>query len=479
DHGGGVAAADVDGDGRPDLFFTSQLGRCELWRNAGGGRWEDWTARMTPVLTDVVAVGAAFADVDNDGDPDLFVTTVRHGNRLMVNEGGGVFRDGTEAAGLVHSGHSAGVVFGDFDRDGQLDLLVTDVGRYTTGEQGPGGFHRAITNAFHGHLYPERTEYKTLYRNVGGGRFRDVTGEVGLRDGSWSGEATLADLNEDGYPDLYLVNMQGDDRYYENQGGRAFVEKTAEHFPRTPWGAMGVKFFDFNNDGRMDLYVTDMHSDMTPRQTLDGLRFPARMEKEKSDAYCSARWDESFLQGSSNNVFGNAFYVNLGGGRFMERSDALGLETYWPWGPSVGDFNADGFADVFVTAGMGHPFRYAINSLLLNEGGRRFVDGEFLVGLEPRAGGRLERTCFTLDCDGPDAGHPLCAGRRGQVPVAGTRSSRSAVALDLDGDGDLDLVTQEQYDRPQVLVNDLSTRRAVRFLQVRLRGTRSNRDGLG
>ena len=480
DHGNGLAVADVDGDGRLDLYFVSQLGSCALCRNLGGGKFEDITGKAGVALTDQVGVTASFGDVDNDGDPDLFVTTVRHGNHLFENLGGGRFKDVTKESGLSYSGHSSAGVFFDYDRDGLLDLFVCNVGVYTEPDRkGPGGFYRALTNAFHGHLFPERTEYSLLYHNEGGRKFKEVSRELNLRDGYWTGEATVCDVNADGWPDLYVVNMQGDDHLYENEGGKRFLEKTARYFPKTPWGAMGVKFFDFNNDGLLDLFVTDMHSDMTDLQSQAAFEFSLAPEKSRSEKWCTVEWSDNFVQGASNNLFGNAFYVNKGAGRFEEASEALGLETYWPWGPSVGDLNADGFEDLFITAGMGHPFRYGVNTVALNEGGKRFFDAEFALGVEPRPNGRCEKLCFTLDCDGADKAHKDCAGHTGITPVMAPLSTRSAAIFDLDDDGDLDIVTAEFDDRPQVLISNLSARRQIRWLKVRLVGTASNRDAVG
>ena len=231
DHGNAVTAADVDGDGQPDLYFTTQLGSNELWRNLGGGRFQNITATAGVGMVDQISVGAAFADVDNDGDPDLFVTTVRKGNRLFLNQGGGRFDDRTEAAGLGYSGHSSGAAFLDYDRDGRLDLMVANIGRFTSEVRGRGGYFVGLTNAFDGHLFPERAEANLLYHNEGGGKFREVSTEMGLSDRGWTGEAAVVDLNEDGFPDLYVTNMQGDDRYWENEGGRRWVDRTAERFP--------------------------------------------------------------------------------------------------------------------------------------------------------------------------------------------------------------------------------------------------------
>ena len=479
DHGCGLSVADVDNDGRLDLYFVNQFGRNELWRNLGVGKFENITDSAGVAMHDQISVAAAFGDIDNDGHVDLFVTTVRKGNRLFRNLGGGKFEDISERSGVNYSGHSSSAVFFDFDNDGLLDLFVANVGKYTMPEQGAGGFYTAYELAFKAHLEPDRSEQSILYKNLGNGRFRDVSKETGLIHQGWSGEATICDIDRDGFLDLYVLAMQGDDKLYRNDSGRRFVESTADFFPKTPWGAMGVKFFDYNADGRFDLYVTDMHSDMTESQTKAGKKeYSTKFEKAKSEPFCSVEWTDAFLQGASNNIFGNAFYEALPTGGFQEISARNGTETYWPWGPSVGDLNADGFEDIFVTAGMGYPFRYGINSVLLNEAGRRFIDAEFALGVEPRPTG-VDIEYFTLDCSGADKEHTLCRHRKGLVRVIGSTSSRSSAIFDLDADGDLDIITNEMNDRPQVLISDLTAKKQINYAQVKLVGTKSNRDAIG
>ena len=486
DHGSGLCTADVDGDTQSDLYFLTQLGTNELWKNAGNGRFVDMTATAGLTIPDAIAVGCAFADIDNDGDPDLFVTTVRHGNHLFENLGAGKFQDITTTAGLSYNGHSAGALFFDYDRDGRLDLFVANVGVFTTDVRGPGGYYVGLSDAFLGHLHPERAELSRLYRNLGNNRFQDVTQAVGLSGGSWSGDATVLDANADGFPDLYILNMQGPDHLWINERGARFRDQTAAYFPRTPWGGMGANVFDADGDGRLDLFVTSMHSDMW----VDLAPGDWKDEARKSDP---AKMPTRLIpEATSSLIFGNALFANRGEGRFEEISDSAGVETYWPWGPSVGDFNADGWPDLFVTAGMNFPFRYGINSLLLNDSGR-FQPREFVLGIEPRSHGETEQVWFTLDCNGGDRGNSLCTScvhprsmvmqcrpqAGGQVQITGALGTRSAVALDLDGDGDLDIVTNEFNGPPQVLISDLAQRHDVRSLTVRLRGTRSNRQGLG
>jgi hypothetical protein len=467
DHGSGIAAADVDGDGRPDIHFVNQRGGSQLWKNLGAGRFVNITAQAGVALVDRVGVAASFADIDNDGDQDLFVSTVRQGNVLFENDGRGHFTDISKAAGVDHVGHSSGAVFFDYDNDGLLDLYLCNVGRYTVDNKRAGAFV-GLPDAFSGHLHPDRGETAILYRNLGGRRFRDVTADVGLGNAGWSGDASVADLNGDGFPDLFALNMQGTNHYFENQGGKRFVDQTSEYFPKTSWGAMGVKFFDYDNDGRPDLFVTDMHSDMSEVIEPGREKLKARMQ-----------WSNEFLQGdSSKYVFGNSLFHNLGGGKFEEVSDQLGVENYWPWGPSVADLNADGWQDVFIASSMNYPFRYGINSVLLNNRGAKFLDSEFLLGVEPRR--ETVTPWFDVDCAQPEMSKlEGCKGQTGKVTVLATRGTRSSVVLDVDGDGDLDIVTNEFNAQPQVLMSDLSSRRRVHWLGVALIGTSSNRNGLG
>ena len=479
DHGNGIAVADVDGDGWHDLYFATQAGTNELWRNLGDGKFEDITTAAGVGVAAPIGVTASFADLDNDGDPDLYATVLRDGNRLFANDGTGKFEDISAPSGLNYKGHSSAALFFDYDNDGLLDGFLANVGNYTTDVATPATtynsdpqyaieyeYYIGLEDAFAGHLKPERFEQSILFKNAGDNRFVDVSAQTRLQDTSWSGDACAIDANEDGWVDLYVLNMQGHDHYYENTEGQYFTDKSRDLFPRTPWGSMGVKGFDYDNDGRIDMLITDMHSDMSED-------IGPEQEKLKADM----QYPEDFLVSDGYSIFGNAFYRNLGGGHFSAISDQIGVENYWPWGLSVGDLNADGYEDVFITASMNYPFRYGINSLLLNDRGQTFLAAEFVLGVEPRR--QTAKPWFALDCAGVDRGHIRCAGQEGQVEVWGAQGSRSSVIFDLDGDGDLDIVTNEFNGPPQVLISDLSNKKALRFLKIDLQGVRSNRDGLG
>jgi hypothetical protein len=186
---------------------------------------------------------------------------------------------------------------------------------------------------------------------------------------------------------------------------------------------------------------------------------------------------------ASSFVFGNSLYHNLGAGKFEEVSDPMGAENYWPWGPSSGDLNADGWEDLFIASSMNFPFRYGINSLLLTNQGKKFLDAEFLTGVEPRRDGRTHTPWFQMNCTAsgdPDAHiQEPCKGQTGPITVMASLGTRSAAIFDLDNDGDLDIVTNDFNSEPQVLISNLSERRRIHWLAVKLTGTASNRDGLG
>ena len=203
-------------------------------------------------------------------------------------------------------------------------------------------------------------------------------------------------------------------------------------------------------------------------------------EKLKSDM----KWEESILNSRGMSIYGNAFYKSSGEGKYEEVSDEIGAENYWPWGLSAGDLNADGFVDVFIASSMNFPFRYGVNSLLINESGKKFIDAEFILGVEPRRNGRTAKPWFTLNPSAGDKDHSLVKEYNLTEPVEvwGALGSRSSAIFDIDNDGDLDIITNEFHDGPMVLKSDLSEKKEINRLVIHLVGNghnASNRDGLG
>jgi enediyne biosynthesis protein E4 len=471
DHGSGLAVGDFDNDGREDIYFLNEHGKNALYRNRGDGTFEDVTTRAGVALGDRVSVGATFADYDNDGYADLFVTSTRGGNVLFHNRGNGTFEDVTAKAGLTHVGHSQTPVFFDYDNDGYLDLLVTNTARWTTDVfDFTGGNYEGKESL--GSLMTSPVEYNILYHNNGNGTFTDVTASSGLRGRGWAGDVAVFDYDDDGYLDVFVPSMFGRGQLYRNSGHGMFTDVTAETLGRTPHGAIGAKVFDYDGDGRLDLFVVDMHSDMWMgldshhtslelAKQVQNRRFlsPAGPNANESEPGFIQKQRQAFAMEGKNYdelLFGNALYRNLGNGKFAETDIEAGLETFWPWGIATGDYDNDGHEDVFITSGMGYPFYYWPNQLMMNNGNGTFRERGAALGIEPPVGGVNQEENI------------------GGKPAA--RSSRSAVVADFDGDGRLDIVTNNFNDRPYFFANRFPKRNYVEF---RLTGTTSNRDAIG
>ena len=472
DHGCGVSIADYDGDGHEDVFFLNQLGSNALFRNRGDGTFEDVTEKVGVGLDDRICVGGTFADVDNDGDQDLFVASTRGGNVFYENQGGGVLKDMTKAAGLEHIGHSQTAIFFDYDNDGLLDLYVVHTADWTLDEinptsktfkgKGGDGFDAVIQSA---------KEYNILYHNNGDGTFTDVTKKVGLQGRGWSSDVAIFDYDEDGDQDVLVACMFGRAQLYRNDKGK-FVDVTLDTLGRTSWGGMGVKVFDAHNDSRLDVLIVDMHSDMwmgldlshgSLKLATDSAQkkfrsiFGPMKQKDNKLVKTEERWADTLAFSRGEVLFGNSFFRATDKGTFEELSEEVGLETLWPWGISVGDFDNDGHQDLFLSSGMGFPFYYWPNHLMLNNGDGTFSDHATERGIEPPVQGHY---------------HDKKIQNRDSV-----RSSRCAATADFDGDGRLEIITNNFNDIPYYFKNEFDT--SNNYVALRLQGTSSNRDAIG
>lgn len=473
DHGCGVAVGDANGDGHDDIYFLNQLGSNALFENTGDGTFVDRTAEAGIGLSDRISNGATFSDYDNDGDQDLFVTSTRGGNVLFQNQGNGIFVDVTQEAGLAYVGHSQTAAFFDFNNDGYLDLYVVNTADWTTTEFDESLKYylgKGITGGL-GAVINSSPEYNLLYQSNRDGTFTDVSESAGMKGRGWASDVAVFDYDEDGNQDVFVTSMFGPDQLYRNLGNGQFTDVTRDVFERTSFGAIGSKLFDYDGDGRLDLIIVDMHSDMWMGLDYNhtSLAVAKTSETKKFDYFYGPDTPkdpdllqlEDDLEGildfrHEDVLFGNVLFRSLGNGEFEEVTQEANLETFWPWGVATGDFNNDSHEDVFMAAGMGYPFYYWPNSLMMNRGDGSFVDVAETQGIEPPAEG------IYLEDKIQDR--------------YAVRSSRCAATGDFDGDGRLEIVTNNFNHRPYYFRNSFPQRNYIAF---DLTGTKSNRDAIG
>src|SRR5258706_40391 len=275
--------------------------------------------------------------------------------------------------------HGSGLAVFDYDNDGYLDLFLTNTAHWST------DVFDSAARYFEGKpdlgsLLTSAKESNILYHNNGDGTFTDVTDRAGLRGRGWAGDVAVFDYDEDGFLDLFVPSMVGRGQLYRNTGHGTFRDVTAETLGRTPYGAVGCKVFDYDGDGRLDLFVVDMHSDMwmgvdTGHVTVDVAR---RMQhrrfrtpkgptiNEEAPGLIQIQRAMFARQGEDFDalLFGNALYRNLGHGKFTETTVAAGLETLWPWGVATGHFDNDRHEDLFIPSRVRYPYYYLPNQLM-------------------------------------------------------------------------------------------------------------------
>lgn len=341
-NGGGVAAGDIDGDGLVDLYFTSNLGSNRLYRNLGNFRFEDISARAGVADSVGWKSGVTMADVNGDGRLDIYVSGVDYlgmkgRNVLYINNGDGTFTDRTDEYGLGFSGYATQAAFFDYDGDGDLDMYLLDSSTFAElrARQGPS---RTERNARAG---------DRLYRNDRG-HFVDVSASAGISGGveGFGLGVVVSDVNLDGCPDIYVANdFPENDFLYLNNCNGTFTESIAQATGHTSKFSMGADAADFNNDGRPDLAVLDMLPDSErirkTAQTAEGY--------ELFNHYLAAGYHYQYAR--------NTLQLNRGvtGGklRFSEIGLLAGLAaTDWSWAPLFADYDNDGRKDLFVTTGI-------------------------------------------------------------------------------------------------------------------------------
>jgi len=422
----GLALFDYDGDGYVDVYFLNGaplLGTevdvppaNALYRNEGDWKFTDVTEEAG-VGDTTFGLGVTAGDYDNDGDQDLFLNNYGP-NVLYRNNGDGTFTDVTEKAGVAGGDKvGAGACFFDMEGDGDLDLYVSNYVQFSYDT------HKArVVSGVPTYPGPldHPAEPDALYRNNGDGSFTDVSVESGVSEQAATGMGMIAcDYDDDGDTDVFVANDVMANLFLRNDGGGKFKEVaipsgTAFDTAGMPQSSMGVACADYDNDGRLDLYVTSYADELA------------------------------------------TLYRNLGDGFFHDATLASGAGNgtlnYVTWGTDFVDFDNDGDRDLFVACGhtddnvelRAKNTSYLVrNVLLMNTGDGKFVDVS-------ESGG-----------DG----------------MAVKLASRGAAFDDLDNDGDVDAVILNSRREPTLLRNDSTNRN--HWIQIRLWGTNTNRDGVG
>jgi hypothetical protein len=425
--GSGVAVLDIDGDGQQDVLFVSGTSwpdqprasgsTARLFRNAGGGKFEDVTT-TSGLGVPIYGMGAAAADYDNDGRQDVFITAIGQ-SRLFRNLGDGRFADVTDRAGLGgHSAFSTSALWLDYDRDGDLDLVICNYVRWTPETDVFCSTDGKTKSYCTPEAYPGATSW--LFRNRGNGTFEDVTAAAGLFDPTSKAlGVTMLDYDVDGWPDLFVANDTQPNKLYRNQGNGTFVETAVQaglafsEDGRARAG-MGTDAADFDNSGVPSVVVTNFSG--------EGLGFYSPVRRGV------------YADKAATSEVGRASRLTLGFGCFFFDADLDGRLDL---------LVVNGHIDDTIAKTQGRVSYAEPPHLFHNRGDGRFVDVAASVGgsfAEPKVG-------------------------------------RGAAFGDLDLDGDLDVLITTNGGQPRFYRNDLVA--AHKGVRVSLQGTRSNRDAVG
>src|SRR5213594_1034445 len=469
-NGAGVAVGDINNDGLPDLFFSGNMVSSRLYLNKGNMQFEDITERAG-VKTNRWCTGATMVDINNDGFLDIYVSVsgagagskgVDRANLLFINNGNGTFTEAAAKYGIADTGFTTNAVFLDYDGDGDLDLFLLN--------DSPKDFARGAADTHPAGVKSDSPAgWNTLYRNNGDGTFTDVSREAGiLRQIGYGLGVVVADVNRDGKPDIYVSNdVAPNDVLYINNGDGTFTDKAGAWLKHTSFAGMGVDIADFNNDGWPDIVQMDMMpAALQGRKRMSGyLTHGGRMDLRRRgfrDDY-----DVNSLQ-LSNGVTQSGDII------FSEIAGLAGVAyTDWSWGPLFGDFDNDGYKDIFVTNG----YPKAANDLDYQTaafGARRAGDHQRALRLlKDLRSYRLSNYVFRNN------GDLTFTDKTKEWGMDQPGFSFGAAYADLNNDGKLDLVVNN-LDAPASIYENIQPQDdAHHYLGITLQGESPNRWGIG
>lgn len=489
--GSGVAAGDVDGDGLCDLYFSHLDGDNVLYRNLGGWKFEDITATAGVACPGQDSMGAAFADYDGDGDLDLFVNALNNGARVFRNDGAGRFTETTDEAGIGSKRGSTSIAIADIEGDGDLDLYITNYRPVTIMDEprtqfdfitdangrpvlatvnGIPATDPSMTNRFElssSGAVLENGQPDDLFLNDGNGRFtRSVpfTDEDGRAlnelHGDWGLTAMFRDVNGDGAPELFVCNdFFSPDRFWINDGSGRFspIAKTAVR--KDSLFSMGVDFADIDHDGDLDHFTVDMLS-------------PDHSMRQKQVAESKPVFWPVGVFDDRPQVKRNMLQLNRGDMTYAEIANFAGVAaTDWSWGAVFLDVDLDGYDDLLVPNGQLRDFQNAdlareIEQLQTS----RAISTMDILRMSLKTP-RLDTPNIAFRNNG-DRTFARAGNEWGfDAPII----SQGIALADLDNDGDLDVVLNNLLTTASLYRNDSAAPR----IGVRLKGSNGNSRGVG
>jgi enediyne biosynthesis protein E4 len=347
-NGGGVAVGDLNNDGLPDIFFTSNMGENKIYLNKGGFQFEDITKKSGIVQDSMWSTGVVFVDINHDGWLDIYVcnsghmTTGHRKNQLFINNHDLTFTESAAKYGLDISAYTTQVSFFDYDLDGDLDCFMIDNSPIPV---------NTLNNSNRRDLpdqeWPVEQFLKGggdhLYRNDNG-HFTEVTKSAGIHGSliSFGLGVSVGDINGDGYPDVFVSNDSYERDYlYINQGNGTFKDEMEDWFGHTSFSSMGADIADINNDGYPEIFTTDMLPE-------DDYRLKTLGAFDNIDLY-----NAKIKAGFYYQYVRNCLQLNNRNGKFLDIANYAGVSaTDWSWGALMFDMDNDGYTDIYVCNGV-------------------------------------------------------------------------------------------------------------------------------